>query len=929
MAISRIFLGWDHHLLHGARDYFAKRFTHGQKLDLQGVTVVFPGARAGRRLTELFVEYAEQHELRFYPPRSITMGVLPEILYTPTAPLAGDLARMMAWFQALQDSDDVLQELMPTIPSKEDLGAWLGLVQQMLSLSDELGAAGLSCAEVAARGPELDLFHDERWGALAAIEARYEAQLLQRGTIDRNSERRRALAEGRITAPGPIFLIGVADMNPLLHALLRTVSGEITALIYADKAIADRFDDLGSIAVPQWLDAPLPIAQLTLEVTHGPRDAAQAVLDVIDRTTPQPSPEEVTVGIADPTLGPVIAETLAAEGLPTFRAEGSSITSTAPLTFLDIAGRYAASGSAHDLRSLVRHPDVQQWLRDAPGVEAQERWILLDSIGVLDRYHERHLQDQIRGSAYGDSSVAEYARRITGLTDELVAELFGAKRALPQWAGEIAAVVARLYGERKLNRFAEKDALVLHGIEALQGALTEIFRFDAPELPPVSAAEAMRLIVKLLGSRTAELTKSGAAIEILGWLELPFDDAREIIVTGFNEGFVPESLNSDPFLPESLRRNLGILHNERRYARDAFALTALAEGPARVTLIQSRRSSSGDPLKPSRLLLAGEPVDAARIIESFYRPLADRGEPAHSTGPSEFVVPPPPKRLDTPVTEMTVSQFKSYLQCPYRFYLRHLLGLQRHDDSGYELSPLDFGVLAHTVLKHFAESDVVGSTDEQSIARFLEEELRRQAERAFGRSVLPVVFIQTRQLLTRLRHFATWQAGWSAAGWRIEKTELTVTAGEVQLDLGAGQPMTVVGRLDRLDRNSRTGEWAIFDYKVSDGELDARRAHLHPSKGWLDLQLPLYHLAFEKKGLGESAQLGYILLSATGKELVSFADFTRAELDEAVTRATDIARAVRAETFFPPTKELLPGDDFSALCGIAQFHLGGTDGGAA
>jgi hypothetical protein len=257
------------------------------------------------------------------------------------------------------------------------------------------------------------------------------------------------------------------------------------------------------------------------------------------------------------------------------------------------------------------------------------------------------------------------------------------------------------------------------------------------------------------------------------------------------------------------------------------------------------------------------------------------------------------------------------------------LALRKHDDSGYELSPLDFGELAHAVLKNFAASDVIGSTDETAIARFLADDLGREAHSRFGKDALPVVFIQTRQLLARFNHFAQWQAEWAKEGWRIERSEFPVTAGEVQLALGGEAPMTIIGRLDRIDRNTKTGEWAIFDYKVSDAELNAREAHLHPSKGWLDLQLPLYQLAFEKMGLGTAPRLGYILLSASGREHVSFATFSPSEIDDAIMRATEIARAVRAETFFPPTKELLASDDFADLCGVAQFHVGESDGGAS
>lgn len=57
------------------------------------------------------------------------------------------------------------------------------------------------------------------------------------------------------------------------------------------------------------------------------------------------------------------------------------------------------------------------------------------------------------------------------------------------------------------------------------------------------------------------------AVELLGWLELPLDDTQAAIVTSFNEGFVPTSLNSDLFLPNGLRRRLGLNDNARRYAR--------------------------------------------------------------------------------------------------------------------------------------------------------------------------------------------------------------------------------------------------------------------------------------------------------------------------------------------------------------------------
>jgi RecB family exonuclease len=324
--------------------------------------------------------------------------------------------------------------------------------------------------------------------------------------------------------------------------------------------------------------------------------------------------------------------------------------------------------------------------------------------------------------------------------------------------------------------------------------------------------------------------------------------------------------------------------------------------------------------------LTGEPEEIAAALKGFYAPVPDTIEGSSNGGNSRFAVPPPPKPLKSEITALSVSAFKSYLQCPYRFYLKHILKLRRHDDSAYELSPLDFGVLAHDVLRNFALSPAAGSTAAGDMEAFLGDELARLARARFGSDALPVVFVQHRQLVQRFKNFARWQAARTALGWRIAHAELEIEPGTVQLELSQGSPMTVVGRIDRIDHNPRTGEWAIFDYKVSDGELDAKKAHLHPSKGWLDLQLPLYHLAFTKTGLGTSAELGYILLSASGDEGVSVAEFNAAELEDAVARAVAIAEAVRREVFWPPTDEQLVVDDFAALCGVAQFQA--AQGGA-
>ena len=59
--------------------------------------------------------------------------------------------------------------------------------------------------------------------------------------------------------------------------------------------------------------------------------------------------------------------------------------------------------------------------------------------------------------------------------------------------------------------------------------------------------------------------------------------------------------------------------------------------------------------------------------------------------------------------------------------------------------------------------------------------------------------------------------------------------------LASGLVLIWLGRkIDRIDRNARTGTWCILDYKTGDRVRDPESTHRTRGGEWLDLQLPLY-----------------------------------------------------------------------------------------
>jgi len=274
---------------------------------------------------------------------------------------------------------------------------------------------------------------------------------------------------------------------------------------------------------------------------------------------------------------------------------------------------------------------------------------------------------------------------------------------------------------------------------------------------------------------------------------------------------------------------------------------------------------------------------------------------------------------------MRVTEFKDYLGCPYRYYLRHRLKLAPLADSADELDGAAFGTLGHQVLGEFGKSPLAASTDADQIERYLSDELDRQVRQCFGAAPLAAIRVQVEQLRLRLRGFARWQAAWAAQGWQIQCVEASPQEGRAKL-LVDGQPMFLRGRIDRIDLLPATGQWIICDYKTSDTATSPEKAHRRGGE-WIDLQLPLYrHLiaGLDIEGLsGETLpQLAYILLPKdAGRIDIAVAEWSAEDLRSADETAADVIRKVRAERFWPPAPT--PPDfsaDFAPLCQDGQFR---------
>jgi ATP-dependent helicase/nuclease subunit B len=199
---------------------------------------------------------------------------------------------------------------------------------------------------------------------------------------------------------------------------------------------------------------------------------------------------------------------------------------------------------------------------------------------------------------------------------------------------------------------------------------------------------------------------------------------------------------------------------------------------------------------------------------------------------------------------------------------------------------------------------------------------------------VPAVQVQIARLERRLDAFARVQAEERLKGWVIEHVEQKYE-GEPALDVPEQAPMPLSGKIDRIDRNERTGAWRIIDYKTSDKGTGPYATHHGKKKlpkedapEWCDLQLPLYRYLARDDVEGEP-ELAYILLpNKPDNTAVAVAEWRPVQLDSALDVARGIVRAIRGGSFDVNRDYHRWYDDFARICQVGAFGADPEEGAA-
>lgn len=922
MSIVRRFLGWQQPPLYLALEYLTQRYQSGGSLDLSGVQLVLPGSRAGRTILEILVQHSERHDLRLLPPIIDTVGRFPERLYESKLPFASELVQQLAWVHVLRGaSRSRLEYLTPDVPAKDDFPRWLEIANLISRLHRELAAECLDFAAVLS-GPEGrrssrstsfigNADEKSRWKLLASLQRRYLSTLDSLSLWDLQTARLFAIEHRESRSDHDIVLIGTADMPNALRSMLDHVSECVTALIFAPEEFADRFDEFGCIDSQSWAEAEFPLPFDQVRVAGGPNDQVEEVVRAVESLSGRYAADEISIAVPDALLAPQVERRFRDLGVASRFTAGTKAADTPPLRLLAQLAAYLDGERFHDFAALVRHPDLFAYL---------DQRVDGDWLRQLDEYYVDHLQPEL-GRWLGPASRYECILAVERLMQDLLEPVVGMTRRLSDWASALMSCLRKLYGEQHRDLDDPDDFLMVETFRGIQTALIQWQDVPARLSPRLPASQAVQLLVESVRGQSIPPLGNEDAIDILGWLEMPLDTAPARVITSFNEGVLPTSVTNDLFLPDGLRRSLQLVDNQRRFARDAYAANVVFHSTAHTTWIVGRRDHHGDPLLPSRLLFATDEQSVADRVTAVLEADVTDSVFAGSAGRpvvAQFRIPRP-KPLAAPIEKMSVTAFRAYLTCPYRFYLQYVLGLEPINDRAKEMDGRSFGNLLHCVLHMFGESDARDEVRPQLIETYLHEALGRVATEVLGTRRRAPVNVQLKQMELRLTAFAHWQAQRREEGWKIQHVE-EPRQSDTFLEAGDYR-MEIRGRIDRIDQHEGTGAWAILDYKSGDRKQDPNRVHQRRGE-WVDLQLPLYRHIAAPLGVTGDVRLGYVALPKDMKQVGEVAaDWSEADLQAADEVARQVIIAVREERFWPPKSDLSTWfDDYSMICQEGVFE---------
>ena len=849
-----------------------------------------------------------------------SQGLLPIANIQPMgALLAGSgttatpVERALAWSEALKQTDPASLRTLFWKKNPETTSELLKASRNFIKLCDQIIEGGHSPSILPTPPSLLGTFEEERWQAISRLYVDY-LQILANWELQDPNEIRLKAIQSPQNRFDRIFVAGLPDLPGAFETYIRNLEagGTQVALLIWNPARRNEsdFDAYGRPIPEIWRKRELELDKDQIFLSASSRDEASFIASA----TGGPDTKLVSLDIKQNAQ---LSSALANRGRSPYLPEGEPLNRSEAARIATGWEEFRQSLDLRRLRVLLESPDFCRSLDLQNPISPKQALTTIDHL--LGKTIASTLDDAWSASPVLPGSADEREK----LTRSRIRRLLGIIRE--RLDDSPLQMLQRMYSDDE-NRPESARRVLAIGEQLEQSPATRTFRTRgrSNSVPAQVFAQALQ----------GETTLSPAppdAITLNGWLEAPWLQGDRLILSGATEGALPQSIDGDPFLPDSICPFLGLNSNSQRLARDSYLLDALSaiyqKDQLSVTL--SKFNSDGNPKRPSRLLLRTS-------LES----LPERT--LHLTTPRSTIREKPKRRTNwrwrlqepiRPLEKISPTQFESYLTCPFRFFMEKVMGYERGPKPAREMDAYVFGNLIHKTLENFGNEAISDGPrmlnyTEQHIRARVQALLTVEAEEQFGANPTPAVKVQLANASARLHSFARIQAECFAQGWRTISVERKLSAtNDSPLSLG---PLKLSGIIDRIEQNESTGALRIMDFKTFSGLKRPADSHLAPpsnnwlpsaivelnlgrslrTRTWSNLQLPLYRYILEhwypKECAKQRPETAYFVLPSDPNDsgIYGFDELDESQNPEAYRSAINCAEAITTAiaggVFWPP-----------------------------
>ena len=927
MSIRKYFLGWDRPLLDLANDFLKKELSNKSGKTL----VVVPSKQAARKLKFRFKEnFTAKEEILFGTPESAL-----EIFKQSELKYADQNQQLLAWaITLIKTNFEHLKNIFPIVPNDRSINWALRTARVFISLKNALREGGLNISDVS-ENKKWNFGDTSRWKELSRLEQCVESSLQKNGTSHKTIICSKP--DNFVHQIKNIILIGLPDPPKILTQTLKKASSsiDIKIVIYAPKSIEDEFDCWGKPGKEIWKNNPIniPSADFVINQASTPKEEGQKVAEIINKYN---NPIGlVGIIINDKEITASLRNELQKSNLSTYDPSGQSFSNHELYALLSLIRKLVATKSFRAVCEISQLPEIINIIAppDKHHLENEKQSLINKILIKLDQINNIHMPKDLDAglrftanrNKYEDVNLAlvEINNWINHFENDL-------NKYLPLF-------FEKIYSDREFDSYLDQDFTIF--AKALISQLDQIERNNLQNIGPVDKLDL--LIHSLKNERTPEI-KEEHSIMLQGWLEALWDDNPHIIIAGMNEEFVPDKITGDIFLPESLRSIIGLRSNESMLARDSYIFKALLGwriSNGRIDITLGKTSIEGDNLRPSRLLLQCKDNE----LPNRALRLCSHSNDNNTIPPWTYAWELEPIEIDRQAkifNQISVTEFRNYLSCPFRFYLKNIAGMNEKYTLKMEMDAREFGTLCHQVLDDFGKNTEINeSQNADDIYSYLSEKLVLRVNRKYGKKPSVPILFQISSINERLRWFSSFQAEQRLLGWKICHSEYSIQEKE-EIEIGS---LKLRGTIDRIEINENDGSYRILDYKTTSHSKTPKSAHVKRANQsnikketewkyvnlkdkyfeWVDLQLPLYLHATKNILKSNKISSGYFNIGSS-RESTKIETWNELEddfLESAINCARGVSSAICDYKFWPPNgspnydnySEIIFGDCYSTF----------------